>query len=577
MKKPRKYFQIEKIFIVLITFLAFFLRFYNLNSFPPGLGRDEVSVAYNAYSILKTAKDEHGRKLPVYFEAIGDQKLPVIVYISVPSIYLFGLNELGSRFPFALFGSLTIPLLYLLLKEAEKRTGENKTTFSLFASFILAVNPWHIAHSRAVYEICLGTFFFTAAIYFFYKGLQSRKWMFWSVGFFIIAFYSYSMTRLLSPLIFLYLCFLYKKEISSYNKKTISGLILFSVILLIPFFITFFDSGGIYGPSAAVITSSAKVKASITEFRSYVAASPLFFLGPLLFNRVIMTFYEYGKNMLTALSPGFYFANGSDMAGIGTNGQFFMLEIIPFIAGVVIFVKKGIKKNLFALTVLGWAALTFMTASLTIGPPYATRTLFSAVPIAIIIGQGWLSIINFLRNKKRLFDLAKIIILTAYIWHFTFYLVSYYFRFPVVYAKNWEAKTKELFEYLGKIEGDFDRIVITKPENSMYAFLLFYHKIPPESVWDGLIRYLPDAEGWPHGKSFGKYEFRPIDWSKDLRLEENIVLVSGGDEYAEHVVVDKEIMYPTRYTVFNNGYEVISIPENKPAYRIWLNKNRKQL
>jgi hypothetical protein len=44
-----------KILFVSIFILAFFLRFYKLSSIPPGLGRDEISVAYNAYSIWQAA------------------------------------------------------------------------------------------------------------------------------------------------------------------------------------------------------------------------------------------------------------------------------------------------------------------------------------------------------------------------------------------------------------------------------------------------------------------------------------------------------------------------------------------
>ena len=110
----------KNIILISIFILSFLLRFYRLAVLPPGLGRDEVSVAYNAYSILKTGHDEYGRFLPLYFEAIGDQKLPVIIYLSVPSIALFGLNEIGARFPFALLGSLTVVFLYLFLKSAAK-------------------------------------------------------------------------------------------------------------------------------------------------------------------------------------------------------------------------------------------------------------------------------------------------------------------------------------------------------------------------------------------------------------------------------------------------------------------------
>ena len=48
-----------------IVGLAFFLRIYKVTQIPPALSWDEVSIGYNAYSILKTGRDEHGRYMPV--------------------------------------------------------------------------------------------------------------------------------------------------------------------------------------------------------------------------------------------------------------------------------------------------------------------------------------------------------------------------------------------------------------------------------------------------------------------------------------------------------------------------------
>lgn len=560
----------QRIILLVVVFLAFILRFYKLTDVPPGLGRDEASVAYNAYSIIETARDEHGRFMPLYFEAIGDQKLPVIVYLSTLSIKVFGLTELGARFPFALLGSLTVFFLYLLIKQMA--TIEKSVNFKwilLLAPFLLAVNPWHLAHSRAVYEITLGTFFFTAGTYCFLKGLVSKKWFILSLTVFIVAFYTYSMTRLLSPLIFLSYLLIFHQEVKSFPRAFWLLIILWSSLLLSPFIMNFFDPGGIYGPKGAVILTSSKVASSIIEFRSYIVNSQAGFLGPIFFNKVVMIFYEYARNILTALSLDFYFAHGSDMAGIGTNGQFYLIEVLPFIIGLIFAVRKAINGQRIFRLILVWIVITFLSASLTIGPPYATRTLFIVVPVVTLTAFGWSIILNWLKKQKLYYRSFLAFIVLIYFWHFTFYLFSYYIRFPVVYAQNWEAKNKELFEYLEKEEDDVDYIVITKPEYSMYAFLLFYHKVPPKEVWSKLERHLPDPDGWKHGKKFGKYEFRDIDWQNDIGPKRNVILVAHGGEYPDRTVVTHEILYPTKYTVYPYGQNVIALPERKVAFRIW--------
>ncbi len=50
--------------LLLVFFIAFFLRFYKLDTIP-GLLRDEASIGYNAYSVLTTDKDEYGKLLPL--------------------------------------------------------------------------------------------------------------------------------------------------------------------------------------------------------------------------------------------------------------------------------------------------------------------------------------------------------------------------------------------------------------------------------------------------------------------------------------------------------------------------------
>ncbi|MBU2577901.1 hypothetical protein KKA69_03645, partial [Patescibacteria group bacterium] len=72
----------NKILLVLILFFSFLVRIYSLEKIPPSLNWDEVSHGYNAYSIIKTGKDEWGITLPLIFRAYGDYKLPFYIYLT---------------------------------------------------------------------------------------------------------------------------------------------------------------------------------------------------------------------------------------------------------------------------------------------------------------------------------------------------------------------------------------------------------------------------------------------------------------------------------------------------------------
>ena len=69
--------------IIIFAFLIRALPFWQ----PPSLNWDEVSLGYDAYSLLKTGRDQWGIPLPVIFRAFGDYKLPVYEYLAVPFVF----------------------------------------------------------------------------------------------------------------------------------------------------------------------------------------------------------------------------------------------------------------------------------------------------------------------------------------------------------------------------------------------------------------------------------------------------------------------------------------------------------
>src|SRR3989338_344065 len=87
--------------LIPVILLAAVLRFYQLGQNPPSLDWDETAHGYNAYSILKTGRDEYGYKFPLYFRSFDDYKPPIYTYLVVPAVAIFGLNDFAVRFPSA--------------------------------------------------------------------------------------------------------------------------------------------------------------------------------------------------------------------------------------------------------------------------------------------------------------------------------------------------------------------------------------------------------------------------------------------------------------------------------------------
>ena len=139
------------ILFVLTFFVGSFLRLYRLGDIPNSLNWDEASWGYNAYSILKTGHDEHGKSFPVSFEAFGDYKQPVYVYLDSAAVALFGLTPFAVRLPSSIFGILCMPFLAFLVYELLRKKAYAKE-FSLAAMAFLAISPWAIQFSRVAYE-----------------------------------------------------------------------------------------------------------------------------------------------------------------------------------------------------------------------------------------------------------------------------------------------------------------------------------------------------------------------------------------------------------------------------------------
>src|SRR3989339_2190313 len=107
----------KKGILPLILALSFLLRVVALDKYPVGFTPDEASFGYDAYSILKTGKDQWGNAFPLVLKSFGDYKAPIYAYLTIPSVSIFGLTKFAVRLPNALLGSLAVYVVYLLINK----------------------------------------------------------------------------------------------------------------------------------------------------------------------------------------------------------------------------------------------------------------------------------------------------------------------------------------------------------------------------------------------------------------------------------------------------------------------------
>jgi len=97
-----------------IFLLGFLLRVVAIDKYPIGFNADEASHGYDAYSLLRTGKDQWGKTFPLVFKSFGDYKSPVYTYLTLPSVAAFDLNKFAVRLPNAIIGTLAIVATWLL-------------------------------------------------------------------------------------------------------------------------------------------------------------------------------------------------------------------------------------------------------------------------------------------------------------------------------------------------------------------------------------------------------------------------------------------------------------------------------
>ena len=230
--------------ILLVFAIALFFRFWRLSSYPVSLSIDEVTFGYSAYSVLKTGRDENGKFLPLVFKALGDYKPPVDVYLNIPSIAIFGLNEFAVRAPGALLGALSSLLIIFLLRELKISWFG-----SVFAGLWLAVSGWHIFFSRAGYEAITALFFLLIGTLTFLIWTRRGSNLFFlsSITAFSFSVWSYHAERLFVPLLVIFLLIVFRKKLIVFRrdpKKLLLPLIVL-MIFAIPFVYLTFSSADI--------------------------------------------------------------------------------------------------------------------------------------------------------------------------------------------------------------------------------------------------------------------------------------------------------------------------------------------
>ncbi len=550
----------ENILIILIVILAIALHFSYIDYNPPSLNWDEISHGYNAYSILKTGKDEWGITLPTIFRAYGDYKLPVYIYLTAISEALFGLTPFAIRLISVLSGIGTVIFTYLLTK----RIFDKK--IAVFSSFLVAVEPWSLFLSRAAFEANLSLFFVVSGVYFFLLGMEKYKYFLVSVFLLGLSLWTYNSARVFTPLLILALVFLYKKEpIGFYRegKKIFFFCLLIFALLFVPMFFQLLKPVGQarYGKVSVINQGSIDY---INELRGNSKLPNG--LPRLVYNKATFFTSTFIKNWTSHYSSDFLFFRGGSnyQFSVPNNGLIYLVDILPLLIGILFLIKAKTKENFLILI---WFFLGPVASSLTNEAPHVLRSIVILPTPMIITAVGVVNILNWLRTRK-LESVFLAIYLILVMVSLENYLKNYFVDYRRDYSWSWQYGYKEVVDYTRTNYGKYDKIIVTKKYGEPHEFFLFFWPWDPAKYRrdPNLIRFY--QSDWYWVDRFDKFYF-VNDWQipKEGRT---FVLESKGkvDCISSKCLL---ISSPGNYPKGWKKLEIINFLDGKGAFEIYEN------
>lgn len=479
--------------LLIIGLFAAYLRFDRLTSIPPSLSHDEVAIGYNAYSILKTGKDEYGAPFPLLFRSFDDYKLPGMVYATVPSVALFGLNELGVRFPSAFFGTLAVLVLYGIARELTNKQTIRAGSFALDVSFIVslmfAISAWHINFSRQSFESNGSLFFFMLGTYFLLCSKRNIHYLLFALLSYVTSLYFYYSVRLVIPFVLLGYLWIYREYLVK-NLRWVLIASFVSCIVFLPMLKSMLTAGGFERIKIVSVINDSSFAERKSEFVARYAARPTL-INKILFNQRTALMVTIADNYRKNLTPIHLLTTGTGTYGLlhGTEFPFFFLGI------PLLFLLARPEKWL----VIIWGFTAFLPGALSVDQPNALRTLTASPIFSLLSGLGITACIRWVSEKKRLFLVSLLIIALFY----TLRQFSYAY-FSVNTTKNalgFGDGHKQMVNYVASQEKNYDAVIISGYYWRPYIYMLFGGKYDP-------ILYQTSGSR----DHFGKYYFTAAEW-----------------------------------------------------------------
>lgn len=517
----------HKIIFTLILFIGLIFRFWHLDLYPPSLNWDEISHGYNAYSLLKTGKDQWGVTWPLLnFRAYGDYPTTVNMYLTIPFISILGLTPIATRLPTAILGYLLIPISFFLSRILLK-----STKYSLLVALMVALSPWTLFTSRQVLQSTVSLFFLLFGLLLSLLSFQKNKspWLLIpGIFFWLFSSFAYHNTKIVAPLLLIFFLFHYRQNLLKIFYKN-SKLLYFSIFtiiaLLIPLSVNLLNPESRARSNWVFILNDAAINVINTKRGEY--SNPT--IGRLLTNKVTYFIPAFTKNYLNFLDPNKIFFTGSAQHQYSIPGHGLIYPIaMPFFYLGFIFSIVNFRKQKLSRFLIIWWIIGLLPAALTTGdlPVLRAMTILPLPFIFIALGiEIFIKKLRLFKIESALIYLISFITLVQFFRYWTTFTSSYTHS----YSQSWQYAYSQAVDFTKTQYSNYDQIIFTKKYGEPHEFILYYwpwepskYQNDPQKIWDY-------HSNWYWIDAFDKFKFIN-DWEikeKTNLLDKKTLLITS--------------------------------------------------
>jgi len=457
--------------------LALGLRLVGTRQVENGVYVDEAAIGYNAKSLLETGSDEYGQAGPLALRSFGDYKSPLLSYISIPLVSVFG-EVVGVRLNSVTLGTMTVGIIYILAGP--------------MAGLGMAILPWHVNLSGHGIEAVTATFLMAVWL----VAVKNKKWRTAFVAVFL-SIWAYHATKYLSPMLLLVTWWQMRHEGGHLSKGwTILMLVAASLTLLV--MVQPFNNARALGvgKQESVVSLTRNVSAAYTS----------------------------------------YFSPGSLISGdwqkrnnvYGVENMWWWQIILAYV-GLIGLLKTGKWRKEIPLLSL-WL-LAPLPAAAAIDPFHAIRALIMTVPWMILVGIGWKKITDLPAGRQGL--RLKILVIAVACFQTFILWERLTVQNPVYSYQEWIGGYSQLVDQTMKlrIKGIDQVIVDTTDEPAIYSLWQVLGKVDTNKkipLWGNGYYQVTKWKG-PESLVLGngmEVIFKPVYWPEDQKKTNTVYVGS---------------------------------------------------